>query len=472
MKHEDETVVRDDVAVDEPEVSRRGVGLKALGAALAGAGLAVPSLGSGWRERPGTKKNRAAKLQVAGPTGGTPAYLVSIYLRGGMDGLTTLAPADDLDYQGSRTMTRVWNPTDPLLPDPSVAGLPLTSGVPGVPDFWVPQIAQPLKDVFDLPNSKLAFFHACGSADSTRSHFEQQFQMETGTTGNATAQLSSGWCGRHLATKTDHITGTGLFRALNFSAILAQTLSEGPGTTPVPDPSQYAFPIVSTATMQQQQDRADALEFMYDAFGDPLETSMDSVLEAITTLNGVDFSTYAPGGGAMYPTTAFGARLMQAAQLGKEVPSFEVAHIDLGGWDTHDAQGVHTPGGRMYDLLDELSRGLKAFYLDMESQSREWICVVMTEFGRKVVENSSEGTDHGRGGVALAMGSSVFGGQVYTTWPGLMPSQQDLGDLAVTLDIRDVIGEIVSSALKNPNTDIVVPPEPGVYQYAPVGFLP
>ena len=352
-----------------------------------------------------------------------------------------------------------------------MAGLPLTAGVPGVPDFWVPQVLQPLKELFDEPNSKLAFLHACGSADPTRSHFEQQNQMESGTTGNASPPLATGWCGRHLATKTDHIVGQSLFRGFSYSSFLAQTLNGGPGVTPIPDVTTYQFPISFPATPEQQQERANAFEDIYDEFGDPLDTSMESILKAIAVINNVDFDSYAPAGGAVYPGSPFGAQLRQVAQLAKEVGKLEVAQLNVGGWDTHDMQGVFLPGGRMYDLLDSLAQGLKAFKQDMVDDGREFIVVVTTEFGRTLAENSSSGTDHGHGGVMIAMGTNVMGGEVYTTWPGLATGQLDMGDIAVTTDIRDVFGEVVSSALKNPNTGIVVPPEPGVYSYAPVGFM-
>ena len=240
----------------------------------------------------------------------------------------------------------------------------------------------------------------------------------------------------------------------------------------MPDPAAYGFPIGFTATQQQKDARAAALGFVYDKFGEPLDTSMESVLEAVGVLEGIDYGSYVPGGGAQYPMTNFGGQLRKVAQLAQEVPALEVAHVDVGGWDTHDTQGVHVAGGRMYDLMDDLARSLKAFHLDMASGGREFVLVVVTEFGRKVVENSSAGTDHGRGGVTIVSGSRVVGGRVYTTWPGLAAGQLDQGDVAVTTDVRDVFGEIVSSALANPdNVDVVVPPEPGAYQYAPIGFL-
>ena len=476
MSHEEHTPVPGLEGTCEEKLSRRDLarGLRTLRTALAGVG-AVGVGGAAAAQDLFTSQSptesRLPKQLVPGSTGAKPAFLLSIFLRGGADGLSILAPCDDPNYQAARDATRVWNPSDAGLPDPSMAGLPLTAGIPGLPDFWMPKVLQPLKNLFDEPNSKLALFHASGSVDQTRSHFEQQNQMESGTTGNASPPLPSGWCGRHLVTKTDHFIGKGLFRGFSYSNFLAQTLNGGQGVTPIPDPTNYAFPIVTGASPAQEAARADALETMYDKFGDPLDTSMESVLKAIAVLNSIDFDSYTPAPGVAYPTTKFGTELKHTAQLAKSVGKLEVVQLNTGSWDTHDAQGVFASGGRMYDLMDELAKGLEAFKKDMVDDGREFVVLVMTEFGRTLAENSSGGTDHGHGGVTIAMGTNVMGGQIYGTWPGLAPGQLDIGDMVTTTDIRDIIGEVVVSALKNPNTGIVVPPEPGMYEYAPVGFM-
>ncbi|MCK5795294.1 MAG: DUF1501 domain-containing protein, partial [Anaerolineales bacterium] len=132
------------------------------------------------------------------------------------------------------------------------------------------------------------------------------------------------------------------------------------------------------------------------------------------------------------------------------------AAIDLGGWDTHFAQGVQD--GQMARLMGDLSAGLAAFHSDLERHMSEITLVVMTEFGRRAYENASLGTDHGHGGLMFVMGGSVNGGQVITRWPGL--EKENLvgpGDLAVTTDYRDVLSEILSKRLNNPAKTEIFP---------------
>jgi uncharacterized protein (DUF1501 family) len=188
-------------------------------------------------------------------------------------------------------------------------------------------------------------------------------------------------------------------------------------------------------------------------------------LRIIDDLGKLDPDSYQPSG-IDYPESAFGRGLLQIAMLIKAEVGLETAAIDLGGWDTHFAQGVQE--GLMPRLLAELSSGLGSFYSDLTHNMTSITIVVMTEFGRRAYENASLGTDHGHGGLMFLIGGGVNGGQVFTKWPGL--SKENLigpGDLAVTTDYRDVLGEILTGRLNNPLLDEIFPG----YQPKPVGVV-
>jgi uncharacterized protein (DUF1501 family) len=175
----------------------------------------------------------------------------------------------------------------------------------------------------------------------------------------------------------------------------------------------------------------------------------------VATLNKLDLDRYQPSNGASYPGDEFGEGLRQIAQLVKADLGLEVACLDLGGWDTHEQQG--TLDGTFNGLLTTLARGLGAFYADLDQHMGKVTVVVMSEFGRRVGENGSSGTDHGHGNVMLIMGGSIHGGKVYHRWPTLRPEKLDDGDLAITTDYREVLTELLTRRLNNPALDQVFP---------------
>ena len=158
---------------------------------------------------------------------------------------------------------------------------------------------------------------------------------------------------------------------------------------------------------------------------------------------------------ANYPDSKFGTSLLRAAQIAKELPGVEVVHVDKSGWDTHAIQGVFN--GTMFNDMDDLAQGIAAFLADMQTHARKVMVIAVTEFGRTLKENSSAGTDHGRASVAIVAGDHANGGQVVADWPGLKPADLDGGDLAVTIDTRDLFGEILLERLGQPNLDEVFP---------------
>jgi hypothetical protein len=177
----------------------------------------------------------------------------------------------------------------------------------------------------------------------------------------------------------------------------------------------------------------------------------------INLLQTIDFAGYQPAGGAAYPGGAFGTAIKSTAALIKADVGVEAVAIDVGGWDTHNSQGPAT--GTMANLMASLAGGLAAFHLDMfAGNGRNVTVVCMSEFGRRLAENGSQGTDHGHGNCMLVMGNHIAGGRVLSQWPGLQPEQLFQGiDLQVTTDFRDILAEIVAKRLNNPDLSAVFP---------------
>ena len=163
-----------------------------------------------------------------------------------------------------------------------------------------------------------------------------------------------------------------------------------------------------------------------------------------------------PQGGAQYPESEFGTGIRQVAQLIKADVGLEVACLDLGGWDSHVAQPT-----LVADSTRELGQGLAAFRTDLGDRLSRVTLVAMSEFGRRAYENSGLGTDHGRATAMFLLGGGIRGGRVYRDWPGLAHDQlEDPGDLKVTIDFRDILGEVVQRRLHNANLEQVFPNHP------------
>jgi uncharacterized protein (DUF1501 family) len=178
-------------------------------------------------------------------------------------------------------------------------------------------------------------------------------------------------------------------------------------------------------------------------------------LSIIDTLETLDPSNY-QSPFATYPDTEFGLALNQTAMLIKAEVGLEVSAIDVGGWDTHFAQG--STSGLMPNLMQDLADGLAAFRADMHDNMGKLTIVTMSEFGRRASENGSLGTDHGHGSMMMVLGGNVQGGKVHGEWPGMREGQLiGPGDLAVTTDYRDVLSEILVKRLNNPATEEIFP---------------
>jgi uncharacterized protein (DUF1501 family) len=362
--------------------------------------------------------------------------LVNIFLRGGMDGLSVVAPfAEGANYYDVRPTIAV--------PEPGRAN--------GAIDldgrFGLHPTLAPLKEIYDQQH--LAIVHATGSIDPSRSHFDAMTFMEAGVPGNKT--LNTGWIGRHLQAAAWQNDSP--FRAVGMGAMIPAAL-RGP-ITPLSIRSIADFHFRGREDELQRLQQAISSLYTIQAPTNQLERQAGLVFKTIATLDQLQATDYQPANGAQYPDDEFGLGLKQVAQLIKADVGLEVACVDLGGWDTHENQG--TLAGEFNTLLTTLSNGLAAFYHDLRDYMAGVTVVTMSEFGRRAHENGSQGTDHGHGNVMFLMGGGVNGGQVHARWPGLAPEALDDGDLAITTDYRDVLAAVVSRRLRNPALDQIFP---------------
>jgi uncharacterized protein (DUF1501 family) len=289
----------------------------------------------------------------------------------------------------------------------------------------------------------LGIIHACGAPDESRSHFKAMELMERGVDDERGP--ASGWIGRHLATLN---TGNpSPLRAVGMGSRPQRSLN---GSVPVSALRSIAdFHLGGDARALAQMRAALDTVYAEDALGQ--ETL--SIMDTLQTLDPLD---YRPAHAAAYPETEFGLALKQTAMLIKAEVGLEVAAIDVGGWDTHFAQGSNV--GLMPNLMKDLADGLAAFHADMSDHLNSLTAVTMSEFGRRASENGSLGTDHGHGSMMMVLGGHVHGGRVHGQWPGMADGQLiGPGDLAVTTDYRDVLSEVCVKRLNNPATNDIFP---------------
>jgi uncharacterized protein (DUF1501 family) len=362
--------------------------------------------------------------------------LVNIFLRGGMDGLSVVAPfAEGANYYDVRPTIAVPEPGRP------------NGAIDLDGRFGLHPTLAPLKEIYDQQH--LAIVHATGSIDPSRSHFDAMTFMEAGVPGNKT--LNTGWIGRHLQAAAWQNDSP--FRAVGMGAMIPAAL-RGP-ITPLSIRSIADFHFRGREDELHRLQQAISSLYTIQAPTNQLERQAGLVFKTIATLDQLQATDYQPANGAQYPDDEFGLGLKQVAQLIKADVGLEVACVDLGGWDTHENQG--TLAGEFNTLLTTLSNGLAAFYHDLRDYMAGVTVVTMSEFGRRAHENGSQGTDHGHGNVMFLMGGGVNGGQVHARWPGLAPEALDDGDLAITTDYRDVLAEVVSRRLRNPALDQIFP---------------
>jgi uncharacterized protein (DUF1501 family) len=404
------------------ELSRRQFVTNAAGAALAATVLPA------WMPRVVLAESQVAR-----------DVIVSIFLRGGADGLSMCVPFTDTNYYAGRPTIAIPRP------DSAAANRAIALD----DRFGFPQALAALVPAYRAGN--LLVVHGTGSVDTTRSHFDAQRYMEVGKPRDPS--LITGWLGRHLATVTPMRTGAPL-RALGLSDGIQKTLVGAPRALPIADPANFA--IGGSATTRDL--RTAWLEGDYFLTQEPVRSAALDAVNTIALLRLIDFTGYRPAGGAVYANTAVGRAMRSTAALIKADVGVEAIQMDVGGWDTHVNQDPSA--GSMFNTMKGLGDALGAFHADLLGAGAYNVTVVVvSEFGRNVRENGSLGTDHGRGNAMFVMGKNVAGGRVMTfNWQPLARENLESGqDLKVTIDHRDVLAEIVKNRLANPNVGIVFP---------------
>jgi uncharacterized protein (DUF1501 family) len=373
------------------------------------------------------------RVALGAPGGGAGQgrdVLVFVFLRGGTDMLSAVVPFGDAALYTARPTLAI--------PAGQVTSLDGFFGL-------APALA-PLHRAY--VDQKLAFVHAAGSTDPTRSHFDAMARIETATPNAPTAAFD-GWLARHLL--NIGALGTGQLRGLALGDLLPRMLAGAPASLPVADPAAFGFPgdpLTAGA-------RRATLEAMYARAAPPIGPAAANALATIDLLDAIDFMNYQPANGASYPASNLGGALASTAAMLKHGLDLEAVTYDYGGWDHHANMGPLT--GTLAGMLNDLALGLDAFELDMRASGARWTLVVQSEFGRRVAQNGSLGTDHGHGSCLFVMGDGIAGGQVFARWPGLAPGQLDQGDLAVTTDYRNVLAEILVNRMGATNLGALFP---------------
>ena len=392
------------------------------------AGLSAMAVFPDWLPKIVMSKNYAANRDI----------IVSVFMRGGADGLSLCVPFADANYYTSRSTIAIPRP------DSSAA----TKGINLDNFFMFPQAMSGLVPAFQ--GQDLLVVHATGSLNNSRSHFDAQRYMEVGKP--ADPSLVTGWLGRHLSS-IPPLKPDAPLRALGIANGLQKTLVGAPNTLPISDPANYTVGGSSTT----QAARQTFMKTDYAGSTDPVKSAALDATDTIDLLKSVNFTGYKPANAAVYPNSSFGRALRSVAVLIKQDVGIEAAQVDIGGWDTHSGQDPLA--GSMFRTMQDFSNSLAAFYADVITTGYSVTVVAFSEFGRNVRENGSAGTDHGRASALFAMGKGIKGGRVLTkNWPGLDRSQLEQGqDLKVTVDLRDILSEIVQNRLANPNLNFVFP---------------
>jgi len=373
----------------------------------------------------------------------TPAagkkQMVVLFQRGAADGLNIVVPFGEPNYYRMRPSIAI--------PQPKRGGGDAAIDLDGF--FGLHPSLGPLEPLFK--QSELAIVHAAGSPDPTRSHFDAQDYMESGTPGVKATE--DGWLDRALGTIPEENASP--FRAVAIGPNLPRMLRGSTGAIALPDLRQFKVQPQSAAMANVAEG---GFEAMYAQTVDhALHGTGAETFEAIDMLKKIDTTKYPPENGAEYPKGPLGQKLQQIAVMLKANIGVKVLFVDCGGWDNHVNEGGVQ--GQLANLLKDLGQSLAAFHQDLGDRMSDVVVVTMSEFGRTARENGNRGTDHGHANCMFVMGGDVQGGRVYGNWPGLADQQLNEGrDLRLTTDFRAVVGEILTKHLGVKN---LVPVFPG-----------
>lgn len=364
--------------------------------------------------------------------------LVTIFQRGAVDGLNMVVPYGESEYYNLRRSIAIRKPNENEGAIDLDGFFGLHPAMISLQPFW--------------RSKQLAIVHSAGSPDNTRSHFDAQDYMESGTPGYKGTR--DGWLNRAMQTAASKNDSP--FRAVSMTQAMPRALY---GKAP-----SVAMTNLSDFTIKAglyTSDLKGGFEGIYEQNAkDTLGETGKETFEAVNFLRSANPAQYKPENGAVYPNSQLGRSMQQIAKLIKAGVGLEVAFAEMGGWDTHTNQSLgNAPGrGQLANLLRDFSNSIAAFATDLGKRMDDVVVVTMSEFGRTARENGSRGTDHGHGNAMLVLGNPVKGGRVYGEWKGLKPDQLNEGrDLAVTTDFRDVLSEVAGAHLGSKDLNALFP---------------
>ena len=364
--------------------------------------------------------------------------LVTIFLRGGCDGLGVLAPVDDPHYRSARKADLR------IVEKGERPGIAIKNGYAGQ-DWRLHPDAAPLQELYT--HGDLAMIHASGLKNGTRSHFDAQDLMERGINDQKNLGLGTGWLTRLL----DSLPGTGLLPGLSADGAMPASLlgsSRAAAIATLQDFSYYGDERQMKA-LRLMHAQSGAL----GAGGNRMLTLLQEVTRKLPKKPDGGVADYVPAKGVAYPEHEFSNALKTVAQLAKMEIGLQVAAINYGDWDTHTGQDY-----RLNELVANLAGPLHAFYADLAAQRQRTTIVIMSEFGRRLKANESGGTDHGHGNLLWVLGGGIQGGRCLGQWPGLANEQLDEhADLAITTDYRQVLSEMLLARMRGAEVGKVFP---------------
>ncbi|MBI3634754.1 MAG: DUF1501 domain-containing protein [Candidatus Rokubacteria bacterium] len=366
-------------------------------------------------------------FRAAAAAEGRRNVLVAIFQRGAADGLSMIPPHGDPAYAAARPGI--------VIAAPRGGDADRAIDLDGF--FGLHPTLAPLLPLWT--NRSLAVVHACGSPDTSRSHFDAQDYMESGTPG--VKSTLDGWLNR--AAKSLPAPASPL-RAVAVGPSLPRSLRGDAGAIAMQNVG--AFDVrggdMAGGDPRGGMTARQGFESLYEqGVRDVLQGTGRETFEAVRLLKSAQVARSTPANGADYPRARFGESLRQIAALIRADVGLEIAFADVGGWDTHVAQGNER--GQLANRLREFAAALGAFTRDLGDRMADVVVLTMSEFGRTVAENGNRGTDHGHATAMLVLGGPVRGGRVYGRWPGLGRAQLfEERDLAVTTDFRALFHEV------------------------------
>lgn len=365
--------------------------------------------------------------------------LICIFQRGAMDGLMAVTPFND-------EFLKLVRPTLFM----SAAKAEKNSLIDLDGRFGLHPSMVSFESLFK--NKQLAIVHGIGSPNNTRSHFDAQDYMETGTPFNKGTE--SGWLNRAIGMMGHDSTP---FRAVSLTSSQPRSFYGANPTISLSNLQDFVIKGKQPASMLTTT--AKSFEELYDqATSNLMQNTGKETFEAIKMLSGIDVKTYNPANGAVYPKTSLGNSLKQIAQLIKADVGLEIGFAESTGWDTHFNQGTAT--GIFARSAANLSESISALWKDLgDSYQDDVVIMTMTEFGRTVKQNGTGGTDHGRASCNFIIGNHLKGGIVHGKMDTLaVENLEDGRDLPVTTDFRAVFSEVADQHLKL-NKDALLFPE-------------